>query len=126
MKSLPPVSYTIAASHPEAHLFEVTCTVTDPDPSGQRFFLPAWVPGSYMIREFARHIVTIKARANGKKIGLVKLDKHTWQTAPCAGPLTVICEIYASDLSVRAAHLDTTHGFFNGSSVFLRVAGKEG
>ena len=125
MKNLPPIRYRIAASNPEAHLFEVACTVADPDPAGQRFFLPAWAPGSYMIREFARHIVTIRAQANGKKVGLVKLDKHTWQAAPCAEPLTVVCEIYAWDLSVRAAHLDTTHGFFNGSSVFLCVNGLE-
>jgi predicted metalloprotease with PDZ domain len=125
MKSLTPIRYTIAARHPEAHLFEVACTVADPDPVGQRFMLPAWVPGSYMIREFARHVVTIRAQANGKKVSLAKLDKHTWQAAPCTGPLTVVCEIYAWDPSVRAAHLDTTHGFFNGSSVFLRVAGKE-
>jgi len=42
---------------PEAHLYRVTCTVDDPDPSGQRFALPAWVPGSYAIRDFARHVV---------------------------------------------------------------------
>jgi predicted metalloprotease with PDZ domain len=125
MKRLHPISYTIVPKHPEAHLFEVACAVADPDPAGQRFALPVWVPGSYMIREFARNIVSIKAHAGGKKIKLVKLDKHTWQAAACAGPLTVVCEIYAWELSVRAAHRDTTHGFFNGSSVFLSVTGKE-
>jgi predicted metalloprotease with PDZ domain len=106
-------------------LFEVTCTVADADPAGQIFALPAWIPGSYMIREFSRNIVTITASAGGRKVKLTKLDKHTWQAAPCDGPLTVTCEVYAWDLSVRAAHLDTTHGFFNGTSVFLSVAGKE-
>lgn len=125
MKSAPAIHYTIVPKHPEAHLFEVSCTVADPDPAGQRFSLPVWIPGSYMIREFARNIVTISARAQGRKIKLVKRDKHTWQAAACSGPLTVIYEVYAWDLSVRAAHLDTTHGFFNGPSVFLSVAGKE-
>jgi predicted metalloprotease with PDZ domain len=125
MKNRPPVSYTIIAKQPQAHIFEVSCTVADPDPTGQRFALPVWIPGSYMIREFARNIVTIKAHANGRKIKLTKLDKHTWLAAACNGPLTVVYEVYAWDLSVRAAHLDTTHGFFNGPSVFLSVAGKE-
>jgi predicted metalloprotease with PDZ domain len=125
MKRLHPIRYTIVPKHPEAHLFEVNCTVADPDPAGQRFALPVWVPGSYLVREFARNIVSIRAQAAGKKIRLVKLDKHTWQAAACAGPLTVVYEIYAWDLSVRAAHLDTTHGFFNGSSVFLSAVGKE-
>jgi predicted metalloprotease with PDZ domain len=120
------IRYTIAPSHPEAHLFRVTCTVAEPDPQGQRFSLPAWIPGSYMIREFSRNIVTILAEAQGKAVGLEKLDKHTWQAArvPVGRALTVEYEVYAWDLSVRAAHLDPTHGFFNGTSVFLAVEGQ--
>jgi predicted metalloprotease with PDZ domain len=125
MKNTPPIRYRIVPKQPEAHLFEVTCTVADPDPAGQRFALPAWIPGSYMIREFAKHVVAIRAEARGVPIKLAKLDKHTWRAAPCGGPLVVIMEVYAWDLSVRGAHLDTTHGFFNGPCVFLRVLGKE-
>ncbi|TMS59126.1 M61 family metallopeptidase [Imbroritus primus] len=120
-----PIRYTIEPSHPEAHLFTVTLTVAEPDPAGQRFALPAWIPGSYMIREFARHIVSIRAAADGKAVRLRKLDKHTWEAARCSGPLTLTYEIYAWDLSVRASHLDATHGFFNGTSVFLCVEGQE-
>jgi predicted metalloprotease with PDZ domain len=124
MNSRPPVRYRIQPRHPEAHRFEVACTVADPDPAGQRFALPAWIPGSYMIREFAKHVVAIRAQSRGTEVPLAKTDKHTWRAAPCRGPLTVTAEIYAWDLSVRGAHLDTTHGFFNGTSVFLRVHGK--
>lgn len=118
-----PIHYAIRPSRPEAHLFEVRCTVPEPDPDGQRFSLPVWIPGSYMIREFARHIVSLKAETPARAVALDKLDKHTWQAAkiPRGQPLTLIYEIYAWDLSVRAAHLDRTHGFFNGSSVFLAV-----
>jgi predicted metalloprotease with PDZ domain len=125
MKNRPPVRYRIQPRHPEAHLFEVTCTVADPDPSGQRFALPAWIPGSYMIREFAKHVVSIHAESRGAPVRLTKTDKHSWRAAACNGPLTVTAEVYAWDLSVRGAHLDTTHGFFNGTSVFLRVLGKD-
>ena len=125
MKSRPPIRYRILPRHPEAHLFAVTCTVADPDPAGQRFALPAWSPGSYMIREFAKHVVSIHAESRGVRVALAKTDKHTWRAAPCRGPLTVTAEIYAWDLSVRGAHLDTTHGFFNGPCVFLRALGKE-
>ena len=119
------VRYRITPVHPEAHLFEVEMDIPDPAPEGQRLSLPAWIPGSYMIREFARHIVRIEARDGIKAVALTKLDKHTWQAAPCEGVLRVRYEVYAWDLSVRAAHLDTTHGFFNGSSVFLMVHGRE-
>ena len=120
-----PIRYTIVPKDLAAHLFAVTVAVDAPDPQGQIFFLPAWIPGSYMIREFARHIVQIDAVADGARVLLTKRDKHSWQAATCTGPLTLRYEVYAWDLSVRAAHLDQTHGFFNGTSVFLCVAGQE-
>lgn len=117
--------YAIRPADPGAHVFHVVCRVEDPDPAGQLFMLPAWIPGSYMIREFARNIVRISAVAGGRKVALAKLDKHTWRAAPVKGALEVACEIYAWDLSVRAAHLDRSHGFYNGTSVFLLPIGLE-
>ena len=121
------IRYAIRPLSPEAHTFEVCCTVRVPNPAGQRFALPAWIPGSYLIRDFARHIVAIGAESGGKPLPLTKIDKHTWQAEALktTAPITVRCIIYAWDLSVRGAHLDETHAFFNGSSVFLRVLGQE-
>ena len=127
-----PVRYRIQAIDPKGHYFEVTCEVREPDPAGQRLALPAWIPGSYMIREFARNIVAIDAidafgarSGGGRKLALTKLDKHSWQAEPCARALVVRYRVYAWDPSVRAAHLDESHAFFNGPSVFLRVAGRQ-
>ena len=119
------VQYTIVPKDLAAHLFDVTLEIAQPDAEGQIVSLPAWIPGSYMVREFSRNIVQIKATSEGKKVALKKLDKHTWQATPCQGSLIVTYEIYAWDLSVRAAHLDQSHGFFNGTSVFLSVRGQE-
>ena len=128
MSKFPSVRYSVIAANPAAHRFTITCTVEAPAPEGQRFALPAWIPGSYLIRDFARHIVAIRAEAGGKPVRLDKLDKHTWRAAPLKKPtpLTVTCEIHAWDLSVRGAHFDQTHAFFNGTSVFLRPLGQEG
>ncbi len=120
-----PLHYAIAPADPAAHLFHVTVTVNTPDPTGQRFMLPAWNPGSYMIREFARHIVRLTALAGEKKLRVRKLDKHTWVCAPTHQPITLAYEVYAWDASVRAAHLDQTHGFFNGACVFVLPIGHE-
>ena len=124
-KKQPAIQYTIVPKDLAGHLFDVTVTVAAPDPEGQVFALPAWIPGSYMIREFARNIVRVRAEAGGAAVALTKLDKHSWRAAPTSGPLSVHYEVYAWDLSVRAAHLDQTHGFFNGTSVFLRALGQE-
>jgi predicted metalloprotease with PDZ domain len=121
----PYITYTIAAPHPQNHLFEVTLTITHPLPEGQLLQLPAWIPGSYLIRDFARHIVDIRAECEGQVTYLQKKDKSTWQVGKVAGVLTVYYRVYAYDLSVRGAYLDTTRGFFNGSSVCLAVVGQE-
>ncbi len=129
MSSVAAVRYRIVPARPEAHLFLVSCLLEHPDASGQRFALPAWSPGSYLIRDYARHIVSIRASAmernRARPIAFAKIDKHTWQAAPCTGALRVDYEVYAWDLSVRGAHLDTTHAFFNGPSVFLCALGHE-
>jgi len=119
------VHYRIRPADPAAHLYAITLTIDKPDPAGQQLSLPAWIPGSYMIRDFAKNIVTIAASCNGKPIALEKLDKQNWRCAPSPGPLTLDYIVYAWDLSVRTAHLDTTHGYFNGTSVFLRVHGQD-
>ncbi len=120
-----PLLYAIRPLDTALHLFEVTLTIEHPDPDGQVVSLPAWIPGSYMIREFARNIVQIRAECGGRKLRIAKSDKHSWRAARCSGALCIVYQVYAWDLSVRAAHLDQTHGFFNGTSVFLRVHGQE-
>lgn len=115
------IFYTIEPVHPAAHLFGVTLVVDNPSADGERFSLPTWIPGSYMIRDFARNIVELSACSNGQCIELVQLDKTTWQAPPNLKSIELTYTVYAWDLSVRAAHLDQTHGFFNGTSVFLCV-----
>ena len=119
------IQYCIEPFDLNAHLFRVSMTISNPDKNGQVFRLPAWIPGSYMIREFAKNIVQIRASCQNKAIQLSKTDKHTWQADPCDGPITLNYEVYAWDLSVRSAHVDQTHAFFNGSSVFLEAVGQE-
>ncbi|KVV53233.1 peptidase M61 [Burkholderia territorii] len=121
-----PIRYSIAPKDLAAHLFEVSVTVADPDPEGQHFSLPVWIPGSYLVREFARNIVTLAAFNDaGRKVRIAKTDKNTWRAAPVSGALTLRYDVYAWDLSVRSAYLDESGGFFNATAVFLSVAGRE-
>lgn len=124
-QKLPAIQFAINPKDLAGHLFEVTLVVSAPAAGGQVLVLPAWIPGSYMIREFSRNIVEIRASAGGAPVALTKLDKHSWRAAPVSGALTVVYDVYAWDLSVRAAHLDQTHGFYNGTSLCLRVLGQE-
>ena len=117
--------YSIQPAEPAAHIFRLELTVAEPDPAGQMFRMPAWVPGSYMIRDFARNVVAIRAESDGQEVELVKTDKSTWLAGPCERPLTLFADINAVDLSVRGAWLDNTRGFFDGAAVFPAVVGQE-
>ena len=124
MKSKP-IFYSLEPFDLAGHRFRVTLTIPEPNPRGQIVSLPAWIPGSYLIRDFARQIETISARSGNRRLPVVKLDNHSWQIEPCAESLHITATVYAWDLSVRGAHLDETHGFFNGTSVYLRPHGFE-
>ena len=118
------VRYTVTP-RPTAHKFDVVLDIAEPSPGGQVLSLPAWIPGSYMIRDFAKHVVTLAAESGGEPVRATKRDKQTWVLAPTDGPVQVRYSVHAWDLSVRKAHLDATHGYFNGTSVFLQVDGTE-
>jgi len=117
--------YRIWPKDPAAHLYEVRVTVDEPDPQGQVFAMPAWIPGSYMIRDYAKHVVAARAESDGRDVRLEKLDKQRWRAGKTERPLTLVLEIFAHDESVRGSHLDSTHAFFNGTCVFPVVVGQE-
>lgn len=119
------IRYRIDVADAHAHLFEVSLTVPSPD-SEQRLSLPVWIPGSYLVREFARHLHALEATQGGKPVAVEQLDKTTW-LARCSGrgALVLRWRVYAFDPSVRCAFLDSQRGFFNGTGVFLRVVGRE-
>ncbi len=107
-----------------AHQFAVTLTVPNPA-QRQRLSLPVWIPGSYMIREFSRHVLGLQARQGRAPRVVRQLDKSSWEVVcdPSAA-LVVTLIVYGFDHSVRTAFLDTQRGFFNGTSLCLQVDGQ--
>lgn len=119
------IRYQVRMADPAGHRFAIRLTIPEPDPAGQSVRLPAWIPGSYLIRDFARQIETLQAGTSHGPVATHKTDSHTWHCAPCKGPLDIEYQVYAWDLSVRGAHFDESHAFFNGTSLFLAVLGQE-
>ncbi len=123
-----PVHYRVEVSDHAAHLFKVTLTVAQPA-ALQKVSLPVWIPGSYLVREFAGHLHKLTAKQGSRALPqahITQLDKCSW-TLRCtpAKPLVLSYEVYAKDASVRTATLDDVRGFFNGTSLCLRVEGQE-
>lgn len=119
------VSYTVAIVDAAAHMIDMRLEIDSPDPDGQVLTLPNWIPGSYMIRDFSRNIVSIEGSCGDQPTSIEKINKSSWRAPAGLACLSVKYRIYAWDLSVRAAHVDENHAFFNGTSVFLSVEGQE-
>jgi predicted metalloprotease with PDZ domain len=119
------IDYLIEAADPQAHRYRVTLKLPRPEAT-QRLSLPVWIPGSYMVREFSRHLSRLQARQGTRECRVEPLDKCHWQVA-CEGAQTLVIsyEVYAFDTSVRTAFLDDRRGFFNGTSLCLRAEGRE-
>ncbi len=124
----PAVHYRVEIADLQAHLFKVTLTVAEPA-ALQKFSLPVWIPGSYLVRDFAGHLQQLKAKQGKRTLvtgQIAKIDKCSWQIrCTPARPLVLVYEVYANDHSVRTATLGDVRGFFNGTSLCLRVEGQE-
>ena len=75
------VRYRVEVLNPHAHLFGVPLEIDQPARQ-QRFSLPVWIPGSYLVREFAQHLQHLRAECGGQPLALQQLDKTTWEARP--------------------------------------------
>ncbi|MCU1278453.1 MAG: putative protease [bacterium] len=119
---MPHVEYRIGLAERNAHLVHVEARF--PVGGGDvDLKLPVWTPGSYLVREFERHVQDVACTTpDGAPLPVRKVDKSTWRVAAqAAASLVVRYRVYANDLTVRSAHLDDTHAFLNGACIFLYV-----
>ena len=123
--SVAAVTYRVEAHDVHTHLFDVTLTISQPT-AVQRVSLPVWIPGSYLVREFSKNLQDLTAQQGRTRLAVTQVDKCTWQIdCKPEKPLVLRYQIYAHDSSVRAAWLDAQRGFFNATSVCLRVETQE-
>lgn len=118
------IAYRVRIADLNQHLFEIECSIPNPAAT-EHLSLPSWIPGSYLLREYARHVVSIDATSPGQCVTAIKRDNSTWEITGAVNALTVVIRVFALDLSVRGAYLDGQRGYFNGTCVFLNVHGRE-
>ena len=122
----PALHYRVAMPQPASHLFEVTLTACGWQAPVLDLKMPVWTPGSYLVREYARHLQDFTATAGDRLLKARKLAKNHWQIeTDGVSELTVSYRLYANELTVRTNHLDATHGYFNGAATFLYIPGYE-
>jgi predicted metalloprotease with PDZ domain len=123
--TLAPIRYRVTLD-PLTHCFHVQGSIPVASAGPLRLHLPVWIRGSYLVRDFSKHVQGLRAVFGGETLTIKRIDKHAFDvTAPAAGVVSIDYSVYAFDPSVRKAWLDTRRGFFNGSSLFYCPAGAE-
>ena len=116
------VHYRVSMPRPHSHLFEVEARFPPIDVLDA--VLPVWTPGSYLLREYSRHVQDVTAADEaGHALPVTRIDKRTWRVETRGRAATLRYRVYANELTVRTSHLDGTHAYFNGATLFLHAEG---
>lgn len=124
----PSIAYQVAMSEPKSHLFEVTLNIKNWQESSLNLKMPVWTPGSYLVREYSRHIQEFKVinPDNQESIENHKISKNYWQIKTNnLNFISIKYKVFANELTVRTNHLDSTHGYFNGAGLFFYIPNLE-
>jgi len=119
------IRYTVSFPNPQDHYVHVEMTFPVKDSASVDLYMPVWTPGSYMVREFSRHVDQFKAKdQQGNAIPFEKVNKNTWTLQTVGLDSAVVSyRVYAFELTVRTSHVDVDHAMLNGASIFLGMTG---
>jgi len=120
--------HTLTVADRHAHLLSVETTIRCDIalPAPLVLFMPVWTPGSYLVREYARHVESLTGHADGVPCSAVKIRKNAWRVGGVgAREISVRYGLYCNELTVRTNHIDESHAFLNGAAVFLAIDGHE-
>lgn len=117
------VNYKLSMPKPQNHYFHVEMMLQDFEGDEISVEMPVWAPGSYLVREFPKNVNIVKAFDQaGKPLPVKKTRKNVWKiTKGNAKNIKVKYEVYSFELTVRTSFLDLTHGYLNGTSIFMYV-----
>jgi predicted metalloprotease with PDZ domain len=123
------ISYTVSMSRPHTHLLEVEILVKIAAnlqvPNESDLVMPVWTPGSYLIREFERHVQDFAADANGRTLDWTKVNKNIWRVKTNgARQWRATYRVYANELTVRTSELNSDHAFWNNAALLMYPDGR--
>ena len=124
---VPEIAYTVSMSKPATHLLEVEMRLNWKQmPDQAELKMPVWTPGSYLVREYARHVQDFSAKdATGKALGWRKINKNTWQVdSKGAGEIVAVYRVYSNELTVRTNELNDEHAFWNNGALLMFPKGQ--
>jgi predicted metalloprotease with PDZ domain len=123
------VHYLVEITKPEHHHVKVTMKIENVKGKAFQVFLPSWSPGSYLMREYARHIRWFQAsQSNGEVLYHTQASKGVWeitwdkaQVKTKQDSCEIVYEMYCKELTVRTSHVDASHAFLHGPSYLMGI-----
>ena len=123
-QTLTPISYTLSFLAPHTHYVDIKATIPTDERRNVELMMATWTPGSYLIREFSRHVETLEARTrDGRLLPVKKSRKNRWTVdAGRAESIVVSYRVYGREMSVRTNWIDSDFAMLNGAPTFLTLA----
>lgn len=124
--AVPKIEYTVSMTRPWTHMLEVEMKLTsDSMPEKAEVKMAVWTPGSYLIREYAKHVMDfVVLDGSGNSLEWRKISKNTWQIdTNGAKELKIGYQVYANELTVRTNELNYEHAFFTPAALFMYPKG---
>jgi predicted metalloprotease with PDZ domain len=125
----PEIAFTVSMLKPHTHLLDVEVRIKRrvgvEAPPAEVLVMPVWTPGSYMVREFARHVQDFVATdADGAPLRWEKINKNSWRIATNGSrDWRATYRVYANELSVRTSQLNSDHAFWNNATLLMYLEG---
>lgn len=113
------IEFDVSLERPNTHFIDVIMRFVSPydNPVVE---MPSWTPGSYLIRDYARHIQKIRAYMEEGEVEAFKISKNSWQVNVKKNDIVMIkYSVYAFDLTVRTSYFDSSKLMLSPASVFM-------
>lgn len=122
----PEITYTVSMPKPYTHLLDVELRLRGALPAQTDLIMPVWTPGSYLVREFERHVQDFDAKdASGRALRWAKTNKNTWRVETAsAREIVITYSVYANELTVRTNQLTDQHAFWNNAALLMYPDGQ--
>lgn len=119
-----PVRYTLRFPEPHTHYIDVEARIPTGGRPAVELFMPVWTPGSYLVREYSRHVDDLRAEAGGGPLKAEKVAKNRWRVETSgADEIVLRYRVYAREMSVRTNYVDAEFALINGAATFITLAG---
>jgi predicted metalloprotease with PDZ domain len=125
----PQISFTVSMPKPHTHMLEVEVRIKRrpdvPAAAEELLVMPVWTPGSYLVREFERHVQDFAATdASGQPLQWEKVNKDFWRVVTKgSADWRATYRVYANELSVRTNELNSDHAFWNNAALLMYLDG---